>query len=217
VVQPIVIIGAGGFGRHTHDVIDSMNEQHPVYEVIGFLDDGTPSEELLAARDSKHLGPIRLLEDMPADVRYVIGIGSGAVRRKIDAWATSAGREPIIAVHRSATFGRNVTLSPGTVVCAHTSIGTNIHLGRHVHLNFNCTVGHDTVMEDYVSAYPGANIAGNVLLENGATVGTGAAIIQGVEVGRDSFIGAAAGVVRNIPPGVTAVGVPARPRDQNTQ
>lgn len=209
---PIVILGAGGFGRHAHDVVDAINGVEPTFEMLGFLDDGQPDEGLLLERDSSHLGPISKLEQLPAEVGYLIGIGVGRVRQKIDTWATSIGRDAVTAIHPTVTFGRNVSIAPGVVLCAHTSIGTNITLGRHVHLNFNCTVGHDTVLEDYVTAYPGANIAGNVLLEENVIVGTGAAIIQGITVGRDTFIGAAAGVIRDIPAGVTAVGVPAVPR-----
>lgn len=210
--RPIVIVGAGGFGRHTHDVVDAINAVVPTYEVIGFLDDGQPDEQLLDERDAKLLGDVARLEDLPADVGYVIGIGIGTVRQKLDRWATSIGREAVTAVHPSATFGRNVTLSPGVVICSHTSIGTNIRLGRHTHLNFNCTVGHDAVLADYVTAYPGANIAGNVLLEERVIVGTGAVVIQGLRVGHSTFVGAGAVVVEDLPPDVTAIGVPARPR-----
>jgi acetyltransferase-like isoleucine patch superfamily enzyme len=42
-------------------------------------------------------------------------------------------------------------------------------------------------------------------------VGTGAAVIQGVEIGSWSVIGAGAVVTTDIPANVTAVGVPAAP------
>ena len=41
-------------------------------------------------------------------------------------------------------------------------------------------------------------------------MGTGASIIQGVQIGEWSIIGAGAAVIRDIPANRTAVGVPAR-------
>jgi len=45
---------------------------------------------------------------------------------------------------------------------------------------------------------------------DGACIGAGATVINGMEIGALAVIGAGAVVTRNIPPGVTAVGVPAR-------
>ena len=42
-------------------------------------------------------------------------------------------------------------------------------------------------------------------------MGTGSKIIQGLSVGMNTFVGAGAVVVRNLPPDCTAVGVPAKP------
>lgn len=48
------------------------------------------------------------------------------------------------------------------------------------------------------------------ILEDGVSVGAGARVLGPITVGRGSRIGANAVVVRDVPPGVTAVGVPAR-------
>jgi acetyltransferase EpsM len=72
------------------------------------------------------------------------------------------------------------------------------------------TVGHDCVLHDYVTVFLGVNIAGNVTLHEGVTVGGGATVLPGVTVGAGATIGAGAVVVRDVPPGVTVKGVPAR-------
>jgi acetyltransferase-like isoleucine patch superfamily enzyme len=54
-------------------------------------------------------------------------------------------------------------------------------------------------------------LAGNVTLGDEVTCGIGAVIIQGRTVGARTTIGAGAVVIRDIGPGVTAVGVPATP------
>jgi len=55
-------------------------------------------------------------------------------------------------------------------------------------------------------------VSGNVTLEHDVTVGTSAAIVQGRTIGVGAVVGAGAVVVDDLPAGVTAVGVPARPR-----
>ena len=77
----LVVIGAGGFGREVLDVVDALNAEagtasEPAYEVLGFLDDGTPDAAVASAYDAKHLGGTSELESLPDDVGYVIGIGS---------------------------------------------------------------------------------------------------------------------------------------------
>jgi acetyltransferase-like isoleucine patch superfamily enzyme len=61
-----------------------------------------------------------------------------------------------------------------------------------------------------VTVSPGALVNGNVRLDEGVFVGTGAVVTPGRHVGEGARIGAGAVVVDDVPPGVTARGVPAR-------
>jgi sugar O-acyltransferase (sialic acid O-acetyltransferase NeuD family) len=209
--RSLVIIGAGGFGREVLDIVEGLGGG--AYKFLGFLDDGTPDERLLVARSVRHLGPLSSLADIDAD--YVVAVANPDARRRIDAFADGLGRRAPVLVHPSAYVGSLVTLGPGTVVCAHASLTTNISVGRHGHININVTIGHDVVLDDYVTVLPGSNVSGNVRLDAGVTLGTNSSVIQGCRVGAGATVGAGAAVVRDIEPGVTAVGVPARPRIAN--
>jgi UDP-2-acetamido-3-amino-2,3-dideoxy-glucuronate N-acetyltransferase len=48
------------------------------------------------------------------------------------------------------------------------------------------------------------------VVEDGASIGTGATILGGVRIGRDATVGAGAVVTRDVAPGATVVGNPAR-------
>ena len=61
---------------------------------------------------------------------------------------------------------------------------------------------------------PGARVAGAVSIGAGALVGSGAVVLQGLTVGAGATIGAGAVVTRDVAPGVTVVGVPARARPE---
>jgi sugar O-acyltransferase (sialic acid O-acetyltransferase NeuD family) len=213
-VSRLVILGAGGLGREVHDVVEAVNGQVPAsVDFLGFFDDVEPEPPLLVGR-GPWLGPVKEFERLAQDVHYVIGIGTGSVRRTLAEWAESVGRvaaEPLI--HPASTTGRHrVNIGQGSVLCAGARVTTNVTVGRHVIVNLNATIGHDAVIGDYVTLNPGASISGSVELAEEVNIGTGAAVIQGVTVGTATVIGAGASVVRDIPEHVTAVGVPARPR-----
>ena len=58
---------------------------------------------------------------------------------------------------------------------------------------------------------PSVNISGEVIISEKVYVGTGAKIINQIEIGENSIIGAGAVVSKSIPSNCTAVGVPAKP------
>lgn len=213
-VTRLVIIGAGGFGREVHEVVVAMNAQGgggegPI-EVVGYLADGGADVDLLPD-GVPFLGPVEGLTELPADVGYVIAIGSGAPRRRIDQWATGQGREAATLIHPAAAIGCNrVSFGPGTIISASCVVTTNVTLGRHVHLNMGVTVGHDVVMGDYVTVSPLVAVSGYVVLEDEVEMGAGSSVIPRRRIGPRTVVGAGAAVIKDLPGDVTAVGVPAR-------
>jgi len=204
----LIIVGAGGHGREVLDVVEAVNAASPTFEFLGFLDDGPVDDVLLRRRNARLLGTSEDLAVIEAE--YLIGIGSPDARRRIDRLATGFGRRAAIAIHPTATLGSDLRIGPGAVVTAGSRLTTNITLGRHVHANTNSTIGHDCLIGDYVTINPGANVSGGVTLQEGVTLGTSSAVIQGITIGHDTVIGAGAVVVRDLPPNIVAVGVPAK-------
>ena len=206
----VAIIGAGGFGREVLDVIEALQNAGMDIECVGFVDDGTPDLERLAARGLPLLGPTSLLEHLGAAA--VIGIGAPSTKAAIDARLLAWAVPCATLIHPSATVGSLVELGPGTVVTAGARLTTNIRLGRHAQLHVNCTVGHDVVAGDHLTVSPGATIGGEVTIGNGVMLGTNSAVIQGLTIGDGAIVGAGAAVVRDVAPSTTVVGVPARAR-----
>lgn len=213
--RPLVIVGAGGFGREVVDIVDAMDAATPTYELRGFLDDGEVRRDLLERIGVPLLGDTRLLERLDAD--YVIGIGAADPRRRIDALATQWGRRAAVVRHASATVGRDVDLGAGVVIAAGARMTTHIGVGRHVHVNMNCTVGHDTVIDAYATLFGGVVVGGGCRIGAGATIGSGAVILPGVVVGEDAVVGAGAIVVRDVAPGSIVVAPAARPSLRSPQ
>jgi len=211
----LVVIGAGGFGRETLDVIEAINTSadRPSFFVLGVVDDapGTVAIERLTDRGLPWLGTIDDWLASAASEQHVIAIGNPAARAAVGRRLDSAGRIPALAlVHPAASLGSRVTLGAGTVVCAGTQVSTNVTAGRHTHLNPNSTIGHDAVLGECVSINPGAIISGEVTVENNSLVGAGAVVLRGLRVGAAATIGAAACVTKDVAGDSVVKGVPAR-------
>lgn len=211
--RPLVIVGAGGFGREAADVVIAINDaaNEPIWDLYGVYDD-SPSEanvSRLSDRGIPHLGSIPTAWD-GREMHFVVGIGNPSVRQNLAEMLESLGWKPATLIHPAATAGTRGQVGVGTVICGGVQVSTNVHLGRHVHLNPSSTIGHDSVLEDHVSINPAAIVSGEVHIMTRTLIGAGAVILQGLTVGSDVVVGAAACVVRDVVARSVVRGVPAR-------
>lgn len=209
----VVVIGASGFGREVLDVLEAMQAAGEDLQIVGVVDDGPSDVNLarLADRDVAYLGTLySWLIFGDYDTRYVLGIGSPGVRRRLVAHLDGIGAKPFTAIHPSATFGARCQLAEGVVVCAGATISTNVRLNRHVHVNPNATIGHDAELKDFVSVNPGAIISGEVVIGHESLVGAGAIVLQNLTAGGRVVLGAGAVMTKDVPDGVVVRGVPGR-------
>ncbi len=113
-----------------------------------------------------------------------------------------------VEIQKGATVGKNCKISSHTFIC------------EGVHIEDNCFIGHNvTFIND---KYPRAtNPDGSMQSEEdwvcvptyvrkGASVGSSSTILCGVTIGEGAIIGAGSVVTKDVPPGVTVAGVPAR-------
>ncbi|WP_110239757.1 NeuD/PglB/VioB family sugar acetyltransferase [Nocardioides gilvus] len=210
----LVVIGAGGFGRETADVVEAINRSapQPQWLLQGVVDDSPSATNLarLTARGIAHLGSVDDLIAGDERPQYVVGIGSPRIRRILADKLDAAGFNAATLVHPDASVGSQCTLGEGTIILAGARVTTNVHLGRHVHLNPNVTVGHDTVLEDFVSMNPASSVSGDCLVQTGALIGVGAVVLNQLTLGPRALVGGSACVVTNVAAEAVVKGVPAR-------
>jgi sugar O-acyltransferase (sialic acid O-acetyltransferase NeuD family) len=210
----LVIVGAGGHGRETLDVVEALVVADPsnAPRFVGFVADGA-DEELLARRGAALLGASGALDATieRLGAGYHLAIGNGSVRAQLDGSVHPSRRDRAVTlVHPSATIGADNRISAGVLLAAGARVTTNVQLGRHTHLNVNAVVSHDAVVGDCVTLSPGVLLNGSVTIEDRAFLGTGAIVLPGRRVAHDAVIGAGAVVADDVPAGVIARGVPAR-------
>lgn len=209
-LQKVVIIGAGGFGREVLDVLEAINQAEPQYDILGFVTEPSYQKPGVLIHDKPVVGHFDWLEENKHDVKAICAVGAPAARLRLTRQAEQMGVQFFSAVHPRAILTRWVTMGAGSIITAGCILTNNITIGKHVHLNLDCTVGHDAVIEDCVTVSPGVHISGNDRLEVGCFIGTGANLIEGKTIGQWSVVGAGSVVVKDIPPNTTAVGNPAK-------
>ncbi len=204
-MKDLIIIGAGGFGREVSWLVERINAVSPQWNLLGFVDDN-PEIQSKIIDGYKVISKIDELNNYP-DAYVVCCIANTAVRKKI----VGKVHNPFATlVDPCAILSSKVEIGEGSVVCANIVATVDIKIGKHNIIDVSSTIGHDAVLEDFVTLYPSVNVSGNTLIKNGVELGTGTQVIQGLTVGENTIVGAGAVVTRDLPDNCTAVGAPAK-------
>lgn len=207
-MNDLVILGGGGFAREVAWLVDDLNQDSRAWNLLGFIDE-SPDACGRDAGGHPVLGDFGWF-DGGRRPKVVCGVGGNRIRRRFVERAERLGLDFATLIHPTARVSRQAAVGRGSVICAGTSVTTQIRLGEHVNLNLHCTVGHDAVIESFCNLSPGVHISGHVQLESDLDIGTGAVVIPSVRIGHHSVIGAGAVVNQDIPALSLAVGVPAK-------
>lgn len=207
-MKDLYIIGAGGFGREVAWIVERINSIKPTWNLKGFIDD---NETLWGSNEGEYhvFGGCEYLSALE-DVYAVCAVGSSNVRKKIIEKLKDTSVKFATLVDPSVLYSNSVKIGEGAIVCAGTIITVNVNIGDHVIVNLDCTIGHDAVIDDFVTIYPSVNVSGNVLIGECSELGTGTQIIQGKKVISNTIIGAGAIVVKDCIESGTYVGSPAK-------
>lgn len=209
-MHPIAIYGAGGQGREVLQLLRQINAKKEAWECIGWFDDGVAKDTRIAGLPV--LGGMTALKNWPEPLALVIAIGWPPTKRKVVEQIQNERISFPTLIHPSVQWEpESVQIGEGSIITQGCRLTVDITVGRHVLLNLGCILTHDCRIGDYCGLMPSVNVSGEVVIEDGAYIGTGVQIIQQRRIGAGSIIGAGAVVTEDIPSNCTAVGMPARP------
>ena len=208
IMKQLIIIGAGGFGREVHNMVPFCRGYGERFVIKGFINDITDALDSFPGY-APIIGTIKDYVPQPDDV-FICAIGDIEGRKKCVNMLLERGAEFIRLVHESAGWDRNTVVGKGCILCTRVGISCDCKIGDFTVFQDDCLVGHDTVIGDFCHFHVRAFVAGKVCIEDSVHVGPYALIHPGKKIGAAATVGAGAFVIRNINPGVTVYGNPAK-------
>jgi sugar O-acyltransferase (sialic acid O-acetyltransferase NeuD family) len=159
--------------------------------------------------------PARALDQLEADYALIVAVGDGGLRRRI-AETAGEGRGFATVIADTARLRGRQTISAGAMLCDGVVVTDEVVIGRHFLANPRALVMHDCRIGDFVTLGPAAVINGNVEIGDDVWIGAGAVVKNGrpgapLRIGQGAVVGMGAVVIRDVAPGETVVGNPARP------
>lgn len=202
----LYLLGGGG---HAKVIIETARSQG-LYVPRGIFDDRFQALNSTDVLGVPILGPItaETLDRFHVE-SAIIAIGHNHARRQI-ARLLGSKVEWATIIHPRAIIAADVHPGAGTVIFAGVITQPGACIGEHAVLNTACSVDHDCIVQDFAHVGPGSHLTGGVSVGEGAMLGAGSIVTPGNSIGAWSTIGAGGVVIRDVPDGVTAVGVPVR-------
>lgn len=207
------IYGTGGMGREllkpAQAALNSIKLRGtPLFDNIGFIDDIVDQAETLDM-------PVRSIDETQMGDYFIIGVGNGEIRQRLEKKCLDKGLIPYSLFAPTAIIGPDIDIGEGAVFCDFTMATASARIGKQFQCNYYSYVAHDCVIGDYVTFGPRVCCNGNIHIEDFAYIGSGAIIKQGSNekpliIGKGATIGMGAVVTKDVPPGTTVIGNPAR-------
>lgn len=201
----VLIISAGGFGRSMLTTADDDPDSGRLWRVTGFLDN---RPHLAATAPRPIVGDPFDYEPRPND-RFLCALGDPAQRRLHAA--------PLLA--KGATFlnlctglrcGPGAVMGQGCMFDYTVQMGVDTVLGDFVIVLSTVVIGYEVRIGSYVTINPFVFIGGGAEIGDNVVINPHATILPGVKIGAGAVIGAGSVVMRDVPPGVTMIGNPAK-------
>ena len=208
-MKNIVVIGSSGHAKVIIDIIQKEGK----FNIVGLLDrfrdvgEQTLGYPILGEEeDLPNLITEHALEGS------IIAIGDNFIRSKVASKISEISPDlPFVSsIHPSASIASEVSIGEGTVVMAGVSINSCSTIGKFCILNTNCSIDHDSVLENFASLAPRVTTGGNCRIGQYSAISIGAVLIHGIDIGEHTVVGASSLVMKHIDPFTVAYGAPAK-------
>lgn len=207
------IFGIGGFAREILPLVRSQVANKNNTKIVFVVDEEyLPKDRVL---NGVNVYSFEEFLEMPAATKQVtIAFAEIEMRKQVFEKCTSNDIEMVNIYAENTVVMDNVEIGEGAILCPFVTITSDVVIGKGFQANLYSYVAHDCRIGDFVTFAPGVKCNGNVVIEDGVYIGTGAIIFPGKKdkplvIGKNSIISAGSVVISSIPSGKTYFGNPA--------
>lgn len=200
------IIGSGGFAREVLQLSKNIkNEKNTWYDDIFYVE----LDDFYTKAVVDETRVIKFSECDLDKMSFVIAIGDPILKKKVC-------NELPINIHYTSLISPlsfiadDVKHSHGLIVMPFSYVSCNVKIGKHVHINSHCTIGHDTIVGDFSTTACSVMISGENTISDLCYFGMNSSTKQGVSICEKVTIGLNAGVVKSIIKSGVYIGTPCK-------
>jgi sugar O-acyltransferase (sialic acid O-acetyltransferase NeuD family) len=208
-MKNIVLIGGGNQAHYTIDIIHKEGK----YNIVGIIDSihNVGSDRF----GYKILGRQEDIKNIIKEYNIyggIISIGDNWVRHSVSEYIKNL--IPLFkfvnAIHPSVIIGENVEIGEGVVMMAGCIINPKSKIGNFTFFATGAQVDHDCNICDYASISAGSVTGGYVTLGKYSAITLGVTVIDRLNIGENTVVGAGSLVLKNLPNDVLAYGNPCK-------
>ena len=208
-MENIVIIGGGNQAHYTIDIIEKEGQ----YNIVGIIDSIC---EIGSERFGyKILGRQENIVEIINQYQIqggLITIGDNWVRHIVSKQILELipNFKFVNAIHPSVIIGNNVRIGFGVTAMAGVIFNPKSTIGNFTFFATGAQIEHDCTISDFASVSAGSVTGGYVKLGKFSALTLGVTVLDRLEIGENTVVGAGSLVVKPLPSNVLAYGNPAR-------
>ena len=206
-MKNLYIIGADSFGRELFNWIKFNSTYLDQYNFNGFLDNR--STLLDRYSDSYILAGDPYSYNFNKNDYCLMGVVDPNYKKKIYNFLKNKV-EIITFISSDTIISPSAKIGKGSVISPWVSISNDTIIGDFSTIVVGAKIAHDCTVGNFSSIMTDVKLGGGVTIEDGVYIGMNATIINNLNIGSSTRIGAGSVVLQSQKPNITVFGNPAR-------
>lgn len=202
-MKDLLLVGSGGLAQ------EIAHWSSGYFNFIGYtgkiLEKGT-----VCSFPKTHFSEDLINPTIAKTTNVFIAVASPKIRKRLYHLYKLKGFQFPSFIDASSRITSSVKLKEGVFIGPNCVVSSNVCIGICSIINFQCGIGHDAKICDFVQVNPGAQVGGNVTVGDGTLIGSNATILQGINLENDVIVASGATVFKKVEKGTTVMGNPAR-------